>query len=109
LFYPALLAQKRDKKTEFNNLWIIITKKVYCLTLLQPRKEATTGTTIYCQTILLHHLKATRLHHKISKLLKAFDSNKLNSFDKIAFDIMSLHKTSKPKGKIPFEYMPYSV
>jgi hypothetical protein len=28
---------------------------------------------------------------KYQKLLKAFDSNKLNSFDKIAFDIMSLN------------------
>jgi hypothetical protein len=33
-----VLAQKRDKKLLIN-LWIIITKKVYCLTLLQPRKR----------------------------------------------------------------------
>jgi hypothetical protein len=32
-----VLAQKRDKKTEFNK-FVDNYKKVYCLTLLQPRK-----------------------------------------------------------------------
>jgi hypothetical protein len=46
------LAQK-DKKTEFNK-FVDNYYEEKVLTLLQPRKEATTGTTIYCQTILLH-------------------------------------------------------
>jgi hypothetical protein len=84
-----VLAQKRDKKTEFNKFVDNYYEEGLLFNPIAATQEATTGTTIYCQTILPYLQKTTRLHHKISKTVKAFDNN--NSFDKIAFDIMSLH------------------
>ena len=46
---------------------------------------------------------------KYQKQLASFDRNKLNSFDKISFDIVSLQiKQALEREKFNFEYMPFS-
>jgi hypothetical protein len=73
LFYPALLywLKKRDKKTEFNKFVDNYYEEGLLFNPIAATQEATTGTTIYCQTILLHRKKKQHdFTIKYQKLLK---------------------------------------
>jgi hypothetical protein len=91
LFYPALLYWlKTRQKLNLINLWIIIEEGLLFNPIAATQRGDNRYNDLLPNDIAAPYLKKQRLH-KISKLLKAFDSNKLNSFDKIAFDIMSLN------------------
>jgi uncharacterized protein (DUF885 family) len=106
-----VLAQKRDKKTEFNKF---VDNYYEEGLLFNPIAATQRGDNRY-NDLLPNDIAAPYLKKqhdftiKYQKLLKAFDSNKLNSFDKIAFDIMSLQlKQATEREKFHFEYMPFT-
>jgi uncharacterized protein (DUF885 family) len=106
-----VLAQKRDKKTEFNKFVDDYYEEGL---LFNPVAATQRGDNRY-NDLLPNDIAAPYLKKqhdftiKYQKLLKAFDSNKLNSFDKIAFNIMTLQlKQATEREKFHFEYMPFT-
>jgi uncharacterized protein (DUF885 family) len=84
-------------------LWIIIKEGLLFNPIAATQRGDNRYNDLLPNDIAAPYLKKQHDFTKYQKLLKAFDSNKLNSFDKIAFDIMSLQlKQANRKGKIPF-------